>query len=250
MGATSFIAISKAAKEALRSATLLRTLNVSAIIRGEPGVGRRTLARYILPNTPIIEAKEHQEILALLSSSSQLIISHLESAANIEVLLQEATKHDVRLIATAAADYEDARLRDFFGIEFTIPPLRERLEDVAVLQEQFKEEIERLLGRPFLIDMESFRADLSKNAYSLKKQMMIHAVFGDVDAYDIMELMYNYLYDRLGGSDDYKRYLYLYEVPLIKAGLKRFSSQTQLAQKLGLNRNTLRKKIATIKEYL
>jgi DNA-binding protein Fis len=41
----------------------------------------------------------------------------------------------------------------------------------------------------------------------------------------------------------------LYEVPLIRAGIKRFKSQLQLADKLGLNRNTLRKKIADHSDY-
>jgi len=37
------------------------------------------------------------------------------------------------------------------------------------------------------------------------------------------------------------KFLHLYEVPIIKAGLQRFKSQLQLSEKLGLNRNTLRK---------
>jgi DNA-binding protein Fis len=64
-----------------------------------------------------------------------------------------------------------------------------------------------------------------------------------------MQVTEKYLYDRLGSHNDYRNFLYLYEVPLIRAGLKRFKSQLQLADKLGLNRNTLRKKIAENKEY-
>jgi DNA-binding protein Fis len=62
--------------------------------------------------------------------------------------------------------------------------------------------------------------------------------------------MQNYLVDRLGSNNDYRKFLYLYEVPLIKAGLFRFKSQSQLADKLGLNRNTLRKKITENKNHL
>ncbi|HIC42959.1 MAG TPA: Fis family transcriptional regulator, partial [Sulfurimonas sp.] len=54
----------------------------------------------------------------------------------------------------------------------------------------------------------------------------------------------------LGGNNDYRNFLYLFEAPLIKAGLEKFKTQLQLADKLGLNRNTLRKKIAENKEYL
>ncbi|TNF45412.1 MAG: Fis family transcriptional regulator, partial [Epsilonproteobacteria bacterium] len=40
-----------------------------------------------------------------------------------------------------------------------------------------------------------------------------------------------------------REHLGLYEKPLIEAGLKKFGSQLQLSQVLGINRNTLRKKI-------
>ena len=62
--------------------------------------------------------------------------------------------------------------------------------------------------------------------------------------------MENYLYNKLGSNSDYRENLYLYEVPLIKSGLKKFKSQLQLSDKLGLNRNTLRKKIADNKQYI
>jgi len=54
----------------------------------------------------------------------------------------------------------------------------------------------------------------------------------------------------LGSNNDYKNFLHLYEVPIIKAGILRFKSQLQLSDKLGLNRNTLRKKIADNEKYL
>jgi len=62
--------------------------------------------------------------------------------------------------------------------------------------------------------------------------------------------MADYLFDKLGSNSDYRNFLYLYEVPLIKAGLNKFNSQLKLSDKLGLNRNTLRKKIADNKQYL
>jgi DNA-binding protein Fis len=57
------------------------------------------------------------------------------------------------------------------------------------------------------------------------------------------------LEDKIGTNSDYRNNLYIYEVPLIRAGLKKFKSQLQLADRLGLNRNTLRKKIADNSEY-
>ena len=56
--------------------------------------------------------------------------------------------------------------------------------------------------------------------------------------------MENFLIEKIGSNNDYRNFLHLYEVPLIQAGIKRFKSQLQLSERLGLNRNTLRKKIA------
>ncbi|MBV5320241.1 MAG: Fis family transcriptional regulator, partial [Sulfuricurvum sp.] len=66
---------------------------------------------------------------------------------------------------------------------------------------------------------------------------------------DLMEIMEHYLEGKLGSNNDYRTFLHLYEVPLIRSGIKRFKSQLQLSERLGLNRNTLRKKIADHSDY-
>jgi DNA-binding protein Fis len=59
-----------------------------------------------------------------------------------------------------------------------------------------------------------------------------------------------YVEDKIGGINDYRDLLYLYEVPLLRAELNKFKSQLQVAKHMGLNRNTLRKKIQELEEYL
>ena len=179
-----------------------------------------------------------------------MIVTDIEYVANIKVFIQEAQKSGVRVIATASPNFVNEVSEEFFGISFTIPPLQERLEDAKVLAQQFLSEVETILGQSVSLDLSKFEMDLTKNAISLKRQILVRSLFADIGEDDIMGLMQEYLYDRLGGSDDYKTFLHLYEAPLIKAGLKRFGSQLQLAQVLGLNRNTLRKKISQNKEYL
>ncbi|HHH37125.1 MAG TPA: Fis family transcriptional regulator, partial [Epsilonproteobacteria bacterium] len=56
-------------------------------------------------------------------------------------------------------------------------------------------------------------------------------------------ILHRYLYEHMEGDSDYKTYLPLYEKPLIEAGLEKFGSQLKLSEMLGINRNTLRKKI-------
>ena len=90
----------------------------------------------------------------------------------------------------------------------------------------------------------------SQNAHSIRRYVYMKVQFQGINEYELMDLMETYLKDKLGGNSDYRNFLYLYEAPLINAGLEKFKTQFQLSDKLGLNRNTLRKKIAENKEYL
>ncbi len=247
---TNFITKSKASKEALKTATLLKNLNVNAVIRGERGVGKKTLARYIMPEAEVISAKNYNEILSLLENTSKLIIYDIQELANIKVVMEEAQKRNVRIIATSSKTYKNEELDKYFSINFLLPSLKERPEDVEYLIKRYIEEAKEI----FLIDknikLERFKPDLSQNGISLKRQVIISLLLKDIDEKEIMQIVYNFLYDRLGGNNDYKDFLHLYEAPLIDAGLERFKSQLQLSQILGLNRNTLRKKIHDNKKYL
>ena len=53
-----YIAISPNSKEILNSAHLLQNLELNALIIGESGVGKKTLANYILENAKVFKAKK------------------------------------------------------------------------------------------------------------------------------------------------------------------------------------------------
>ena len=64
--ATNFITASESSHQAFKTATLLKTLSVNSLISGEVGVGKKSLARYILPDATVIEASDFDEILSTL----------------------------------------------------------------------------------------------------------------------------------------------------------------------------------------
>jgi DNA-binding NtrC family response regulator len=247
---TSFIAESSASKEAFKTATLLKTLNVSSLITGESGVGKKSLAQYILPNTPVIDASKFDELLTTLASVNQIIITNLQNSPNLKTLIDTINSNNIRVIATANNYIENNILDDLFSIKFDIPPLSTREEDVKALVKIFSDEASLLFGVVSELNMNNFTPDLNRNSHSLKRQVMINYLLQDVQDTELMDIIENYLSDKLGSNSDYREFLYLYEVPLIKSGLKQFKSQLKLSDKLGLNRNTLRKKIADNKKYL
>ncbi len=249
--ATNFLTSSEASLQAKKTASLLKTLNVNALITGPQGIGKKTLASYILPNAAVYDALNFEELLIALESSNEIIIRNIHLSPNIQRLVKAIKTNNVRVMATSSSNQLSDEIEELCSIKIELPPLRERMEDVTILIEAFLAEAHQLFGGEKNNNIfESITPDLSQNGHSLRRQVMITYLLQEITDNDLIELLENYFFDKLGSKDDYKKFLYLYEVPLIKSGLKKFKSQLQLADKLGLNRNTLRKKIAENKKYL
>ena len=247
---TKFVTASESSSQAKKAAILLKSLTTNALIVGEVGVGKRTLASFILPDALIVDAADFDELLLLLENAENIIITNLENSPNIERIMQIIKENSVRVVATAKPSFFHKLIDDFFSIKFNLPPLRERSEDVEELLKLFVSDAKKMFGGGNNFDVSNFKPNLSQNALSLKRQVMINYLLQDVQDSDLIEIIEQYLYDKIGSNSDYRNFLYLYEVPLIKAGLDKFKSQVQVADKLGLNRNTLRKKIAEHKQYI
>ncbi len=247
---TSFINASPSSAEAFKTATLLKTLSVNALISGEVGVGKKSLAKYILPDAAVVDASDFEELLKILESVNEVIIVNFENSPNIKKVVDLIRANSIRIVATSKTSFFNEYVDDVFSIKFDIPPLNQRPEDVDKLVEKFSEEAASMFCNSKKFNSTNFTPDLSQNSNSLKRQVMINSLLYDIKDVELMDIIENYLLDRLGSQSDYRNFLYLYEVPLIKAGISRFKSQLQLADRLGLNRNTLRKKIADNEKYL
>jgi len=249
--ATNFITASEASLQAKKTASLLKTLHVNAIIVGPSGIGKKTLASFILPDAPIYDASDFDELLIALESTNEIIICNINLSPNIQRVVDVIKKNSLRVVATSTSNLLSPELEELCSIKVELPPLSEREEDVDALIKFYLEEAHNLFaGDQKPLNLKHMTPDLSQNAHSLRRQVMIHYLLQDIKDSDLMELIENYLYEKLGSKNDYKEFLYLYEAPLIRAGLKKFKSQLQLSDKLGLNRNTLRKKIAENQKYL
>ncbi len=241
---TSFLSSSPASKEAFKTANLLKSLTVNALISGENGTGKRSLAKYILPDAPMFNALHHDEIISTLAACESIIVFNLDNSPNIKELFNSIESSSVRVIATTTNLQRSEYYDEYFSIKIPLPPLSQRVEDILMLQKLFVQEAKNIFSIESDFDLSKIEPDLSKNAYSLRRQIMMNYLLDDIDESELMTIMQNYLIDKIGSNNDYRNFLHLYEIPLIQAGMKRFKSQLQLSQRLGLNRNTLRKKIA------
>jgi len=246
---TNFLGASESSLEALKTANLLKSLSVNALVLGAPGTGKKTLSHYILPDTPIFDAKNFDELLIAIASNSSIIINHIESSPNIQRLFDEAKRHGTRVIATCSDQFIHPLLEEVFPVQLILKPLSERAEDITLLQKCFVKEAEKTFGKNDAFELHNFEANISQNAISMRRQIFIAYLMSNIDENEIMSIMENFLEDKLGSNNDYRTFLPLYEVPLIRVGMRTFKSQLQLSDKLGLNRNTLRKKIAENREF-
>jgi len=224
----------------IKSFNLTKTLYVSSIIIGEANTGKKTLARYLFPDTPLVSGESQEEVKIALENSDELIITDFEKLSN-QSSLDFTNK---RIIATANYMGNQELIDDLFAFIYMMPTLQERPEDVNHLKNIFiKEALSTLMIEDDTFESDDIPLNLSKNSKSLKKSIFLHLYKYSMDDKDIQEVLYHYLLKNLDGNDGYREYLGLYEKPLIEAGLKKFGSQLQLSQVLGINRNTLRKKI-------
>jgi len=248
---TNYIAKSRASIEALKSANLLKSVTINALILGERGVGKETLARHIL-SAPVVDAAFFNELLTLIETNSSVIVKNFHKITNFKKLKIALDTHKTRMIATLSSPLSESLMDEFFSLKITIPPLREREEDVLPLIEKFALEAAEMFGEANdkLFECKDITPDLRHNCYSLRRSVYNAYLMSSFGEKEILSMMEQFLSQRIGGRNDYRDLLYLFDVPLIKSGHEKFGSQLAMSEKFGLNRNTLRKKINDYKDKL
>ena len=248
---TSYIAKSRASIEALKSANLLKSVAVNALILGEVGVGKTTLAQHI-SEAPVIEASAFNELLSLIETHSHIILKNFDKISNYKKLKIALDSHKTRIIATSSMPLPEPLMDEFFSLKITIPPLRERLEDIVPLMEKFALEAQKMFNGDVTksFSIKEIQPDLAQNCYSLRRSVYNAYLMNSFGEEEILTMMERFLLERIGGRNDYRELLYLFDVPMIRSGYTKFGSQLSISEKFGLNRNTLRKKINDYKDRL
>lgn len=238
-----FICQSPALRQIVKSITLSSKLPISILIYGQRYTGKKSLLDHIFQGLVRVDASDHLFFERAIESESALVVHNLEKLTK-PTLLETASAKGIKLLATYNSDNRPDHIASLFGFIYHMPPLCDRNEDTKALQELFIKEVCSLLGiNRAEIDLDELQVDLSQNIRSLKQGIYKKLFARCADKAFIQESLFWYLLERLVGKNGYKDHIGLFEVPLIQAGLKRYGSQLKLSEALGINRNTLRKKI-------
>ena len=243
---TNCIAKSRASLEALRSATLLKNIKVNALIGGESGVGKKTLATHIT-DAPIVNGANFNELSTSLHVHQELIIKDFDKISQPHTLKELLQNH--KIVATSSKELNNPFIDDFFSIKITLPPLSERVEDIEPLMKKFFTETLVLLNESSEFSIKNFTPDISENCHSLRRSIIRSVLANGYSEDDILDILQIYLSKNLKDGKEYRDLLHLFDVPIIRAGFKLFGSQMGMSDKLMLNRNTLRKKIGENRKY-
>jgi len=234
-----FLTYNPKIKAILKGLSLTSSLFVSSIIIGETHTGKKTIIRSIFPKAIFVNAQNVQEVSEAFDNYDEIILFNFENIKN----LHELDFNNKRVIAIAS-EVKHLNIDDKFAFIYHVPSLSERKEDVELLINKFTKTIKKELMVEKEITIDVDKIDLSQNIKSLKNSIYKQILYKNISKEDIEEILFEYFFDRLDGKNGYQDNVDIFEKPLIEAGLKKFKSQLKLSDVLGINRNTLRKKIS------
>jgi len=279
------------------------------MISGESGTGKTLVSKVLHEfsdrrNMPLIRLKADDlieldgpsKILARARDGTILIeeISDLgpTEQGRLVSMIDSPGEHSPRFVATLIGDMNEAIennkvRRDLFyrlgGAPITVPPLRERFEDILLLAEFFLEKVDKETGVSRHFDSNSLKLIQTytwpgnvRQLENMVKRLCLTAKDAVISLAEVKQalsnqpeintVLFNEKTDRLASDVDrhlrryfdlhgsqlppagvYQRILKEVEFPLLTIALDATNgNQAKCANLLGINRNTLRKKIAEL----
>jgi DNA-binding protein Fis len=223
----------------IKGLELSKSLFVSSLVIGEPHIGKKTLLKSIFPNTIWIDGSDTKALKNAMANYSEIIIYNFNIYGDYNI----SDFNGKKIIAISDTINTTTQMDSIFSFVYTVPSLTQRPEDVEYLSEKFSKEAQSIFGLNDTTKYVPIANDLLNNTKSLKKAILLHHVYNGVTIDDMEKILYKYFGNELGGNNDYNKFLPILERPLIESGLNKFGSQLKLSSILGINRNTLRKKI-------
>jgi len=236
-----FIAQSSESKKILHIVQMSASLPVNIIIRGESGVGKKLLAKEILPSSLVVDARFLETSIInksiTIEQYKELIITDIHRVLNKKEFFQNIS--NIKTIVTSQTLSED--IEEKFAIKVDISPLSQRKEDLQEIAKIYINDANEIYNSDVSIDQ--LHLDITQNGISLKKSIYKNTLLNSLNENEINQALEHFILKRLDENYEYKDFLKIIEIPLLNMAKVKFKSQLQMATKLHLNRITLRKKI-------
>ena len=236
-----FLALSPSTIKILKIAKMSIDLPVNIIILGQIGVGKKLLAQELLPNTQAFDARDLEKLVQVnkinLEEYNSIILYDINKVLNKIEFLEKLKS--IKIIATGFLQEQD--YINLFAVKLEIPPLEQREEDLEYLINLYTNEAKKIY--PSIVIPKDIKIDISGNAITLKQSIYKSVLLISMKKQEVMDTLYDFFIRELNDGKNYKHFLELFEIPLLKASKKVFKSQLQMANKLKINRITLRKKL-------
>jgi len=236
-----FIAKSEESKKILNIVQVSSNLPVNIVIRGESGVGKKLLAKEILPNAISIDGRFLENSIINdtmnIEQYKELLITNIHQVLNKKEFLNNLA--NIKIVATSKTLIQD--IEEQFAIKVDISPLSNRKEDLKEISNIYIQDANEIYNSD--VSLENIDLDISQNGISLKKSIYKNTLLSSMNSEDITHALENFISKKLDENNTYKYFLKIIEVPLLNIAKIKFKSQLQMAAKLNLNRITLRKKL-------
>ena len=240
-----FLTASQTSKNAHNMMILASPLPVNILVSGEEGVGKKRLIRSVFPDASTYVAQELESLFREnrvdLSEEQEIVVYEIDKAGNVKQLIEQLEEKRLKIVATATTD------KDIFSEKFLVrvdlPPLLQRPEDTKILVDDYILKAKALFKIDSDLNSDNIDVNLTNNSISLKESIYRSLLLNSVNQEQVMGVLEEFLAKEIESRTDYKELLEIFEVPLLKAMRKKYKSQLQMANKLNINRNTLRKKI-------
>ncbi len=216
---------------------------ISSIIYGERYNGKTQLVKSIYKDSLWVDGSNLLEVQKALKENNYVVIENFEKISDLDSLNFEHKN----IVAIYNGKNLSKRIKEKFAFIYHLPPLRERDEDIKAISNIYLQEAKEVFDIDENITIDTKDLDISKNLKSLKTSIYKSVLLKNIDKNELSLLLYNYFLKNYEGENIYKKQLSIFEKELIKAGLDIYKSQLKLSEILGINRNTLRKKV---NEYL
>ena len=218
--------------------TLTKSLFVSSILIGKAHTGKKTLIKTLFPQAIYVDGTNRETLEQALENNNEIIIYNFHKVAYFEQL----NFQNKRIIAITNHVENSLKIDKKFAFIYNMPSIEER-EDKNELIKYFQKKIQEKLMLEGEIKIKQEKLDFTENIKSLCASLHKELLINTYKKEEIEEILFHYIHRIIDGNNAYRELLPLFEKPLIQAGLNKFKSQLQLSSILGLNRNTLRKKM-------